>query len=143
MPECYQSIIVNAPIAKVWNIIKDFHNMSWASNIIENCEAVGDHSGTEVGAKRILNGAFHETLLELNEHEHRIRYSIDDGPSPVSANEVKNYIGQVQLKSISLNDATFMEWSSAWESTSEEARDFCHQIYVALLRALAEQFNSN
>ena len=139
MPKCYQSIIVNAPITKVWETIKDFHDMSWASHVIEKCEAVGDFNGTEVGAKRILNDVFHETLLESNEREHRIRYSIDDGPSPVSANEVSNYIGQVQLKPITLNDATFVEWSSSWQSSSEEARNFCHQIYVALLKALAEQ----
>ena len=100
---------------------------------------MGDKKGTEVGAIRILNDAFHETLLEVNANEHRIRYSIDDGPSPVSASEVKNYVGQIQLKPVTLDGNTFVEWSSAWESSSEEARDFCHQIYVALLKALAEQ----
>ena len=139
MPQCYQSIIVHAPIEKVWETIKNFHDMSWASPVIEQCEAVGEISGTEVGAKRILNGVFHETLLECNDNEHRVRYSIDDGPSPVSASEVNNYIGRVQLKPVTLSGDTFVEWGSTWESSSEEARDFCHQIYVALLKALAEQ----
>ncbi len=139
MPNCYQSIIVNASIDEVWETIKDFHDMSWASQVIESCESEGNYSGTEVGAKRLLNNVFHETLLESNAQEFRIRYSIDDGPSPVSASEVSNYIGQIQLKPITLNDATFVEWSSSWESKTEEAREFCHQIYIALLRALAEQ----
>lgn len=139
MPQCYQSIIVHAPIEKVWETIKNFHDMSWSSSVIEQCEAVGEIGGTEVGAKRILNGVFHETLLECNDHEHRVRYSIDDGPSPVSASEVNNYIGRVQLKPVTLSGDTFVEWGSTWESNSEEARDFCHQIYVALLKALAEQ----
>ena len=39
-------IIVNTSIASVRNTIKDFHNMSWASDVIENSEAVGDFSGT-------------------------------------------------------------------------------------------------
>ncbi|WP_198942551.1 SRPBCC family protein [Methyloprofundus sedimenti] len=68
-----------------------------------------------------------------------MRYSIDDGPSPVSASEVNNYIGRVQLKPVTLSGDTFVEWKSTWESNSEDARDFCHQIYVALLKALAEQ----
>lgn len=139
MPQCYQSIVVEAPPHIVWEIIKDFHDFSWASNVIETCEPIGDNNGTEVGAKRILNGAFHETLLEYNEEEHRIRYSIDDGPSPVSPKEVKNYIGQILLKPITLNDATFVEWSSTWTSKSDEARDFCHLIYVILLKALANK----
>lgn len=139
MPQCYQSVIVNAPIEKVWDTIKNFHDMSWASRIITKCEAVGAKKGTEVGAMRILNEAFHETLVEFNESDYRFSYSIDDGPFPVSASEVKNYKGQVQLKPVTLNGNTFVEWRSAWESDSEEARDFCHQIYVALLKALAEQ----
>lgn len=139
MPQCYQSIIVHAPIEKVWETIKNFHDMSWSSSVIEQCAAVGKISGTEVGAKRILNGVFYETLLECNDHEHRVRYSIDDGPSPVSASEVNKYIGRVQLKPVTLSGDTFVEWGSTWESSSEEACDFCHQIYVALLKALAEQ----
>ncbi|MCK4841166.1 MAG: SRPBCC family protein [Methylococcales bacterium] len=67
MPKCYQSIVVNAPITTVWDTIKDFHDISWASQVLEKCEAMGELSGTKVGAKRILNEAFHETLLELNE----------------------------------------------------------------------------
>ncbi|MBW6453335.1 MAG: SRPBCC family protein [Methyloprofundus sp.] len=139
MPQCYQSIIVHAPIEKVWETVKNFHDMSWASQVITQCDAVGELSATEVGAKRVLNGVFHETLLECNNDEYRVRYSIDDGPSPVSADEVKNYIGQIQLKPVTLSGDTFVEWGSAWESTTEDAREFCHQIYVALLNALAEQ----
>lgn len=139
MPQCYQSIVVDAPIEKTWNILKDFHNMSWADNVIQSCQSVGTQSGTEIGAKRILNGTFHETLLECNAIDYRIRYSIDNGPSPVSPDEVKKYIGQIQLRPVTLGKTTFVEWSSSWESTSDEARDFCHQIYIALLKALAEQ----
>lgn len=141
MLQCYQSILVQAPIQQVWNTVRDFHDMSWASQVIQQCSAVGDLSGTEAGAKRVLNGVFHETLLECNDAEYRIRYSIDDGPSPVSQAEVKNYVGQVQLRPVTLGDTTFVEWSSSWESASEEARDFCHQIYVALLKALADRLN--
>ena len=139
MPTCYQSIIVSAPIEKVWDKVKNFHDMLWADQVITQCDAVGNVGATDVGAKRILNNAFHETLLECNDDEYRVRYSIDDGPSPVSAEEVKNYIGQIQLKPVTLSNETFVEWESTWESNSEEAREFCHQIYVALLKALAQQ----
>jgi len=139
MPTCYQSIIVSAPIEKVWDKVRNFHDMSWAELVITQCDAVGNVSATDVGAKRILNNAFHETLLECNDDEYRVRYSIDDGPSPVSAEEVKHYIGKIQLKPVTLSNETFVEWESTWESNSEEAREFCHQIYVALLKALAQQ----
>ena len=142
MPHCYQSMVVNAPVDKVWDTIKNFHDMSWAASVIEKCEAVGEKSGTEAGAKRILNDTFHETLLECNDQEHRVRYSIDEGPSPVSSAEVSHYIGNLHLIPVTLNNSTFVEWGSNWESVSEDAAEFCHQIYVALLRELAQQLES-
>jgi hypothetical protein len=93
MPQCYQSIVIGSPIEEVWVTVKNFHDFSWATEVIDRREAVDGIGGTEIGAKRILNGVFHETLLECNEASHCIRYSIDDGPSPVSAQEVKNYVG--------------------------------------------------
>ena len=139
MPQCYQSIIVETPIENVWDTVVNFHDMSWGSTIIKTCEAVGKNFGTEVGAKRILNGAFYETLLECNVDDFRIRYSVDDAPSPLSPNEVESYVGQIQLRPITLSESTstFIEWSSSWKSTSDDAGDFCQKIYIALLRALA------
>ena len=140
MPSTYQSIVVNAPVQKVWDTVKDFHDLSWAPNVIASCEAVGNHSGEDVGAKRVLNGAFKETLVEVDTDAHKVRYSIDDGPSPVSASDVSNYYGTLQLRSSTLDGKTFVEWGSEWESNSEEAVEFCHQIYVALLQALESNY---
>ena len=76
---CCNSTVLSAPIDDVWPVLRDFHDMSWAS-MIESLEKVGDTGGTEAGAKRILNGAFEETLIELDDEGHTVRYSIDNGP---------------------------------------------------------------
>lgn len=136
MPKCYQSIIVNAPITTVWDSIKNFHEASWPCHSLENFELEEEVEGTDIVARNMLNGVFQETLLESNEDEHKISYSIDDGSSSGSDNELGQYIGQVQLKPITLNDATYVEWSSAWETGSDQAHNFCHQIYIALLTHL-------
>ncbi len=66
MGKCENSIIIDQPVTKVWKAIRDFHNMSWAKGVIETCDKVGDTPGNEVGAQRLLNGAFHETLLSVD-----------------------------------------------------------------------------
>lgn len=142
MPRCYQSIVIKAPTDKAWDTIRNFHDMSWAASVIQKCEAIGEKAGNEIGARRILNDVFHETLLECNDKEHRITYSIDEGPSPVSSAEVSNYIGELHLIPVTLDNSTFVEWSSTWDSVSEDAAEFCHQIYVALLRELARQLET-
>jgi len=141
MPSTYQSIVINAPVEDVWNKVKNFHDFSWAADIINSCDAVGSKGPAEVGAKRLLNGVFHETLSRMDDEQHLLEYSIDDGPSPVSATEVSNYIGRLKLHPVTLGNATFVEWSSSWQSQQQDAVEFCHGIYVALLQALARGFD--
>jgi hypothetical protein len=138
MPSTNQSISINAPITQVWNKLNDFHDMSFAPDVITGVEKIGDISGNEVGAKRILNGVFHETLIDIDSDNYALKYSIDDGPSPVSKDDVNNYIGAVKLSTD--NDGTHVEWTSSWESNQEDAVEFCQGIYVALLDQLKASF---
>lgn len=141
MPSTNQSIIINAPITNVWQKLNNFHDFSWAPNVITSVDKVGDIDGNNVGAKRVLNKAFHETLIEINNNEHFLKYSIDDGPSPVSKDDVENYIGVIKLLPAANNFATMVEWTSSWDSKVEDAVEFCHGIYVALLSELDKSFN--
>lgn len=138
MPSTNQSMVINAPIEQVWARFSDFHDLSWASTIVTSVDKVGDIDGDEVGARRLVNEVFYETLLEIDHDKKILRYSVDDGPSPLSRNEVSNYEGLVKLSSDAGTGGTLVEWSSSWESDSQEAVEFCHDIYVALLDALAK-----
>jgi len=133
MGQTYQSVVINAPVDTVWTAIRDFHNLGWAPNVVTKVEVVGNKKGNEIGAGRVLNGAFRETLLEVNGADRTFRYSIDDGPSPVSKSDVSRYVGRVQVRPVTEGGGTFVEWSSAWERNDAAAADFCHGIYVALL----------
>ncbi len=141
VPRTDQSIVVDAPIADVWSRFTDFHDLSWAPNVISDVEKVGSIDGGTPGAKRILNNAFHETLMEIDADEYFLKYSIDDGPGPVSKDEVKNYIGVVKLSPCKEGSGTLVEWTSSWESMVDDAVEFCHGIYVALLGDLAKSFD--
>ena len=140
MGSTYQSIVVDAPVADVWAAIRDFHDMSWAPNVIEKLTVVGDHTGDQVGARRRLNDAFEETLLGLNDLERTVHYRIDDGPSPVSKDDVENYIGTIRVHSVTEGNRSFVEWSSHWDAKDDAASAFCHGIYVALLTDLQTTF---
>ena len=140
MGKTYQTTIINAPVDQVWNKIKNFHDLSWASGVVEKCEAVGDLKGNQIGARRILNGAFHETLVAFSELEKSFKYQIDDGPGPVSKDSVKDYIGAVRLIPVTDSDTCLIEWSSSWEAPTDDACEFCHNIYIALFDALKKSF---
>jgi len=141
MGQCYNSVVINAPSDQVWDAIKDFHEMAWAAGVITSVEKAGEHDGSTPGAKRILNGAFHETLLSIDQAEKTFSYSIDDGPEPLSKDSVQKYIGTVKVHSVTLDDTTFLEWRSDYESADDQAvGDFCNPIYHALLSAMKNHF---
>ena len=132
MGETYQSIVINAPVQKVWESISDFHDLSWAPNVITNVDMVGEVAGDEIGAGRVLNGVFKETLRSVDHEQRTFTYSIDEGPGPLAA-DVRNYVGTVVVKPSDDGAGTFVEWTSSWEENDEAVHDFCHPIYVALL----------
>ena len=137
MGKTYQSIVVAAPLDKVWDTLKNFHDLSWAEGVVTKTEIIGDKKADQIGAQRKLNDVFEETLLSLDELSHTFCYSIDDGPGPVSRDVVRNYVGTVKVSPITEGDGgSFVQWSSRWEAKDDEAQEFCHGIYVALLAAL-------
>ncbi len=135
MGRCYNNIVINASIEAVWLKIANFHDMSWAAGVITSLVKVGQVSGTEVGAKRILNDAIHETLVSLDASNYTFTYSIDDGPDAIAKSAVDNYLGMVNLSESSTG--VLVEWSSSFTSDNESAvTEFCDPIYRALLGAL-------
>ncbi|KGJ92287.1 SRPBCC family protein [Colwellia psychrerythraea] len=135
MGKCYQKIEINAEIETVWQKIANFHDMSWADGVITSLVKVGPASGTEIGAKRLLNDAIHETLVSVDGGNFTFSYSIDDGPGPIAKSAVTNYLGVVKLSECCAG--TLVEWSSSFTSVNESAvTEFCDPIYLALLGAL-------
>jgi carbon monoxide dehydrogenase subunit G len=137
MGKCYQKIEIEAPINKVWDTISDFHDLSWAPNVVTSVAKIGDKNGNEIGAGRILNDVFHETLTALDSQNFTFSYSIDDGPGPVASDAVNDYIGTVKLTES--GSGCLVEWSSVFQSQNEnEVGDLCNPIYMALLNSLKE-----
>ena len=141
MGQCYNSTVIDASMDKVWEMINNFHEMSWGDAVVTKVDAVGDTPGNKVGAKRILNDAFHETLLSFDSGNFSFTYSIDDGPGPVSRDSISNYVGRVSLSPVTDSGKTFIEWVSTYESDSDSAvGDFCNPIYAGLLSSLKSKF---
>lgn len=135
---CYNSKIIDAPVADVWAAIRDFHQLGWAKGVVEAVEVIGADKGDQIGARRKLNGVFTETLLALDDRARSITYSIDQGPGPLET--CTGYIGNVRLAPLTDGDKTFVEWSSSWQDSKGGVKEFCDPIYQALLGALAAHF---
>lgn len=139
---CFNSIVINAPANEVWEVLKNFHDLSWSKNVVSKVEIVGEKSSNEIGAKRILNDAFHESLLSINNEERKFTYSIDDGPASVSKDNVEGYVGEVTVFPVTSNNTSFVLWTSKWESSKEGGvAEFCNPIYHGILQDLNIHFS--
>ena len=96
----------------MWKSLRNFHDLSCAPNVITTVEVVGDTGVTRL-TPRVLNGAFHETLVEISEIDHTVKYSIDDSPSPSRRPMSKNYIGAIQVRPVTEDGGAFVAWSSS------------------------------
>ena len=139
---CYNSIVINASPDKVWDVLKDFHNLSWSENVVSKVEKIGSKSSNEVGAKRVLNNAFHETLVSLDHSQMKFSYSIGDGPAVVFKDNVEGYLGEAPVYLVSDNNSSFVLCTSKWKFAKEGGiADFCNPIYHALLQDLKSHFS--
>lgn len=140
MGSTFQEIEIAAPSEKVWQAIRNFHDVSWAPNVVTSLDVVGNKAGDQKGAGRVLNGVFHETLRTLDDMSKTFTYSIDEGPGPLGEGQVKNYVGRVLVEHIA--GGTRVEWTSIWQENDEAVHDFCHPIYVALLNDMKASLES-
>ncbi len=140
MGKCHHSAVINAPVAEVWAILRNFHDLSWTS-AIESLEPVGDVRSDQVGAKRLLNGAIHETLRALNDLEHTFQYQITDGPSPISKDDLKFYYGTVSVLPVTDQNTSYVSWITRFEAKDDAVtQEFCDPFYSTFLAHLKARF---
>ncbi len=140
---CRHATVLSASADVVWNALRNFHDLSWSPNVIEKLTPVGDRGASEVGAGRILNDAFHETLRGLDDTNRCLTYSIDDGPGPLEKGKVGGYLGEVTVIPVTApanSGQCVVLWTSKWESEEGGVQDFCDPIYNALLNDMKAHF---
>lgn len=142
MPKVYNSIIVPARVEAVWSRVCDFHDFSWAPSLVTSCEKIGPGDGYSIGARRLLNGVFLDTLIAYSSIGRRMMYSMDEGPSPVSSSEIQDYVGNLHLLPVTADSTTFVEWSATWESKNADMVGYMDEVYRALLMDLATGFGA-
>jgi hypothetical protein len=140
MGKCHHSAVINAPVAEVWAILRNFHDLSWTS-AIESLEPAGDARSDQIGAKRLLNGAIHETLRALNDLEHTFQYQITDGPSPISKDDLKFYYGTVSVLPVTDQNTSYVSWITRFEAKDDAVtQEFCDPFYSTFLAHLKARF---
>lgn len=109
MAHVYVSMVIEAPVEKVWSVARDFTG-NWHSSVIANSEIEGALPSDEVGCVRNFSlanggGQLREQLVGLSDERHEFAYRILDSPLPVSG-----YHATARFTPITTSGQTFGEW---------------------------------
>ena len=128
MVKVFASAIIDAPIADVWAILRDFngHDRWHPTMAICRIEAGSADCIGAVCRFRLQDGAeLREQLLALSDSSHELRYGLL--ASPIA---LMGYVALVRLLPVTDGNRTFWEWSSEFQPPPGRSADL-----IALVRA--------
>ena len=122
----YVSDVIDAPIDKVWSVMRDFNDMPSYHPAIRKSIIEGDGPSDRVGCVRRLTlgeGFVRERLLCMDDGNYSFVYEIIEGTLPV-----RGYVAGVRLHRITQGDRTFAEWWADFEVVGADRDAMVAQI---------------
>ena len=143
MAKVFVSCVVNAPVGRVWALIRDFNGLpGWTPFVAESrieLNAPADQIGCVRNFRLKDGGRIRERLLGLSDYDFSMTYSILESPMAVT-----NYVATLKLTPITDGDRSFAEWSAEFDcAPAREAELVAHigrNVFLAGLRALQARF---
>src|SRR5262245_31237315 len=126
-----RSAIVDAPIERVWEVLRDFNShRRWHPLVAESEIENGDPSD-QVGCVRRFTlrdgNRIREQLLALSDREHLSTYCILDATLPI-----RRYVATLQLRRVTDGERTFWHWQSTFEAPPSQERELADLVGAAV-----------
>jgi len=141
MVEVRKSTIVDAPIERVWAMLRDFNGHDqWhpavSVSMIEE-SAPADMIGAVRDFKLADGSRIREQLLSLSDHDHSFQYCILEVPLPLMG-----YVANVKLRAVTDGNQTFWEWNSRFSPPKSREKELIKtvgdDIYEVGFRAIKQ-----
>ncbi|WP_299210431.1 SRPBCC family protein [uncultured Tateyamaria sp.] len=134
MPRVYVSSVIEAPIAKVWDKIRDFNALPrWHPRIRDSRIENGEPSD-KVGCVRDFNlqngDRIREKLLGMSDYDMFCTYAILESPMPLT-----DYVATLRLTPVTDGNVTFAEWTAEFECADEVADELVDGISTNVFQA--------
>ena len=143
------STVIQAPIARVWSIMRDFTSTPKWFPACTSCTIEGGGPAAEIGAIKLVgipgSDTVREQLVALSDAAHTITYRILAGTRTGGSQSAFGALASVELREITDSGQTFVHWSHEFdlvEGKLDELRDFylsLYPIFFAGLRASVMQ----
>ena len=127
MPRVCKSVVLDAPVEAVWDVIRDFNGHDqWHPAIAESHIERG-RPADMVGCVRnfrLEDGSnLREQLLTLSDLEQTFSYCLLDTPVPLF-----NYVAHVRLYPVTDGDRTYWEWESRFDTPAGRGPELVEMV---------------
>jgi uncharacterized protein YndB with AHSA1/START domain len=143
MASVYRSSVVDAPVAAVWDYIRDFNGLpKWFPGVTDSRmegNIPGDHPGCIRNFGLPDGSRMREEMLEFSDQHHSCAYRMVEGAVPMS-----RYQARVRLAPVTDGDRTFAEMTGDFDCASgqeNEVAAFLGNIYQGAFDALKKHFD--
>ncbi len=134
-----RSTVIDAPVAAVWEILRDFNGHDRWHPAVERSDLEAGKRTDEVGAVRnfvLTSGErLREQLLAISDKDRSLRYTIVESEVPLT-----DYVAELSLKPVTDGDRTFWSWSSRFQAPAgregELAKLVAEGVYEAGFEAV-------
>ncbi|MEM1275018.1 MAG: SRPBCC family protein [Pseudomonadota bacterium] len=127
MARVYVSSIIGAPVARVWERVRDFNGLPRWHPLIRDSRIEDALPADKVGCIRNFNlqngDNIREQLLGLSDYDMFCTYSILESPMPL-----EDYIATLRLTPVTEGDRTFIEWSAEFSCDPNAESDLVNGI---------------
>jgi len=143
LAKVFVSTVIDAPVGKVWAVIRDFNALpAWTPFAAESRIEQGAKAD-EVGCIRNFRlkngGRIRERLLALSDYDFSIVYAILESPMAV-----ESYVATLRLFPVTDGDRSYAEWSAEFDCPPEREASLVAEIgrgvFLAGLKALQNRF---
>ncbi len=141
-----RSAVIDAPIERVWAVLRDFNSHGAWHPAVGDSRIERDEPPDQVGCVRnfYLKDGNHirEQLLALSDRDYISTYCILEATLPM-----KSYVATVQLKRVTDGERTFWHWESTFDVPKGRENEFEQLVgsgvYEAGFAALARYLNGD
>jgi NADPH2:quinone reductase len=122
-----QSAVIDAPIDRVWAVLRDFNSHDQWHPAVARSRMENDVAGDVVSGVRrfsLSDGAeLREQLLSHSDREYSLTYCILDSPLPLF-----DYMATVRLKPVTDGNQTFWDWRAQFRAPHDRAAELENQV---------------
>ena len=122
-----RSAVIDAPIERVWAVLRDFNSHTAWHPVVAESEIEGGEPSDQIGCVRRFTlrdgNRIREQLLALSDRDHVSTYCILDASVPL-----RRYVATLQLKRVTDGERTFWHWQSTFEAPPGRERELADMV---------------